>query len=227
MQYYFLLFIIMQQKLNDVKSYLRDIKLSSIFSEENVTIINEHSCFKPRLFYKNRKKFITQLKGLDGILVGSAALSMYRVNGVEVFTRTYSDLDFVVSRDNFIKFCGMNNFKNVKYTNTVVSLNFHTGKDLGTDSYGRHRGHMFHTDFDVIGCDDPISYNVVGDLKVESFLSIINNKLKLAEDYLYKYDNSPSLGWKEKDNYKSQARKHIDDLFEVITKIAANEGVKA
>lgn len=217
----------MQQKLSEVRSYLRDIKLSSIFSEENVTISNDHACFKPTLFYKKRKKFISQLKGLDGVLVGSSALSMYRVNGVKVFTRTGEDLDFVVSRDNFIKFCGMNNLQNVKYTNTVVSLNFHTGKDLGTDSYGHHRGHMFHTDFDVIGSDDPISYNVVGDLKVESFLSIINNKLKLAEDYLFRFDCSTNLSWHERDRLKSQARKHIDDLFEVVTKIAANEGIKA
>lgn len=217
----------MQQKLNEVRSYLRDIKLSSIFSEENVTISNDHVCFKPTLFYKKRKKFISQLKGLDGVLVGSSALSMYRVNGVKVFTRTGEDLDFVVSRDNFIKFCGMNNLQNVKYTNTVVSLNFHTGKNLGNDSYGNHRGHMFHTDFDVIGSDDPISYNVVGDLKVEKFLSIINKKLKNAEDYLFRFDCSTNLSWHERDSLKSQARKHIDDLFEVVTKIAANEGIKA
>jgi len=216
----------MHQKLIDVKGYLRDIKLSSLFSEENITIDNEHKSFKPSIFYKKRQKFINQLKDLDGVLVGSSALSMYKVNGVRVFDRDYSDLDFVVSRDNFIKFCGMNDFNNVKYTNTVVSLDFYTGTNRGEDSYGHHRGYFFHTDFDVIGSDDPISWNEVGDLKIETFLGIINKKVRMADDYLHKYDNSTSPGWYERDGYKANAKKHINDLFEVVTKILASEGIK-
>ena len=211
----------MQQKLNEVKKYLRDIKLSNILSEDYITFENDLDIFKNKIFYKKRKKYIKQLKELDAVLVGSAALSMYRINGVKVFNRYPNDLDFVVNRDNFIKFCGLNDFKNVKYTNTVVSLDFYTGIDKGTDSYGYHRGHSFYTDFDVIGNDDPISYNVIGDLKIESFLGIINKKLLLAEDYLDKYNNSSGLGWYLIDNYEKQAKKHINDLFETITKIVA------
>ena len=216
----------MQQKLNDIKGYLRDIKLSSLFSEENITIDNQHKSFKPSIFYKKRQKFINQLKDLDGVLAGSAALSMYKVNGVRVFDRNYSDLDFVVTRDNFIKFCGLNNFNNVKYTNTIVSINFYTGKDRGNDSYGNHRGYFFHTDFDVIGSSDPISWNEVGDLKIETFLGIINKKVRMAEDYLFKYNNSINLSYHERKKYQSQASKHINDLFEVVTKILASEGIK-
>jgi len=211
----------MEQKLNEVKKYLRDIKLSSILSGDNITYENDLDIFKDKLFYRKRKKFITQLKGLDGILVGSAALSMYRINGVKIFNRKPNDLDFVVNKDNFIKFCGLNDFKEVKYTNTVVSLDFHTGKDRGTDNYGSHRGYFFYTDFDVIGNDDPISYNIVGDLKIESFLGIINKKLQMAEDHLYYKSTFRRF-------YSAEsAKKHIDDLYEIITKIIAYGGEKA
>jgi hypothetical protein len=214
----------MEQKLNEVKKYLRDIKLSTILSDDNITYENDLDIFKNKLFYKKRKKFIDQLKNLDGILVGSAALSMYRINGVKIFNRMPNDLDFVVSRDNFIKFCGMNDFNNVKYTNTVVSLDFHTGTDRGTNSYGHHRGYLFHTDFDVIGSDDPISWNEVGDLKIESFLGIINKKLQMAEDNLhnYLYPQNGIRGFISRDRaYRDCAEKHIDDLYEIITKIVA------
>jgi len=211
----------MEQKLNEVKKYLRDIKLSSILSGDNITYENDLDIFKDKLFYRKRKKFITQLKGLDGILVGSAALSMYRINDVKIFNRMPNDLDFVVNKDNFIKFCGLNDFKEVKYTNTVVSLDFHTGKDRGTDSYGSHRGYFFYTDFDVIGNDDPISYNIVGDLKIESFLGIINKKLQMAEDHLYHKSTFRRF-------YSAESgKKHIDDLYEIITKIIAYGGEKA
>jgi hypothetical protein len=215
----------MEQKLNEVKKYLRDIKLSSILSGDNITYENDLDIFKDKLFYRKRKKFITQLKGLDGILVGSAALSMYRINGVKIFNRKPNDLDFVVNKDNFIKFCGLNDFKEVKYTNTVVSLDFHTGKDRGTDSYGSHRGYLFYTDFDVIGNDDPISYNIVGDLKIESFLGIINKKLQMAEDNLHNhlYHKSTFRRFYSAES----AKKHIDDLYEIITKIIAYGGEKA
>lgn len=211
----------MEQKLNDIKRYLRDIKFSIIFGEGQITLENNLKEFDnkvPFLFGKShqrkRNMYIKQMKELDGVLTGSAALSMYRINGVRIFKRYPNDLDFMVSRDNFIKFCGMNDFTNVKYTNQVVSLDFYTGKDRGEDGYGYHRGYRFYTDFDVIGTDDEIKYEMVGDLKVAKLMDIINYKLYLIDKYMMDITNRDA---------EREIKKHINDLFMIVTTIAANE----
>lgn len=214
----------MEKKLSDIKRYLRDIKFSIIFGEGQITLKNDLEEFdgKVPFFFgkshqKKRNKYIEQIKELDGVLTGSAALSMYRINGVQIFKRYPNDLDFMVTRDNFMKFCGMNDFTRVSYTNTVVSLDFYTGKDKGSDSYGYHRGYYFHTDFDVIGTDEEVKYDVIGDLKVAKLMDIINYKLHLIDKYMAEAYNRDS---------ESEAKKHINDLFMIVTTIAANESTK-
>lgn len=215
----------MEKKLSDIKRYLREIKFSIIFGEGQITLKNDLEEFdgKVPFFFgkshqKKRNKYIEQIKELDGVLTGSAALSMYRINGVRIFKRYPNDLDFMVSRDNFMKFCGMNDFTRVSYTNTVVSLDFYTGKDKGSDSYGYHRGYYFHTDFDVIGTDEEVKYDFVGNLKVGKLMDIINYKLHLIDKYMTGAYNRDS---------ESEAKKHINDLFMIVTTIAANESTKA
>ena len=216
----------MIEKLNDIKRYLRDIKFSIILDENQITIKNDLKILDdsvPLLFgrksQKNKNKYINQIKELDGVLTGSAALNMYYINGVKIFNREPNDLDFLISRDNFMKFCGMNNFKNVKYTNNIVSLDFYTGIDRGENSYGSHRGYYFHTDFDVIGTDDEVKYELVGDLKIGNLMDIINYKLYL----IYKYMSQKSSLLRR---VKDDIEKHLDDLFQIVTTISANENKK-
>ena len=217
----------MIEKLNDIKRYLRDIKFSIILDENQITIKNDLKILDdsvPLLFgrksQKLKNKYISQIRELDGILTGSAALNMYYINGVKIFNREPNDLDFLISRDNFMKFCGMNSFKNVKYTNNIVSLDFYTGIDRGENSYGSHRGYYFHTDFDVIGTDDEVKYELVGDLKIGNLMDIINYKLYLIDKYM---SQKSSLLRRVKDDIE----KHLDDLFQIVTKISANENKKA
>ena len=212
------------EKLNDVKRYLREIKFSLIFGDGQITIENDLECFSGRVPFFFGKKAITkrnlyikQMKELGGVLTGSAALAMYRINGKRVFYRSPNDLDFVVSRDAFIKFCGLNGFNNVKYTNNVVSIDFFTGKDRGTDSYGHHRGYSFYTDFDVIGTDDPTAYEKVGDLKVAKLMDIVSYKLHLIDQY------TSNTGKQYDRDAHREAEKHLNDLFMIVTTIAAND----
>ena len=216
----------MIKKLDDIKRYLRDIKFSIIFDDNQITIKNDLKILDdsiPLFFGRNSKKlknkYISQIRELDGILTGSAALNMYYINGVKIFNREPNDLDFLISRDNFMKFCGMNNFKNVKYTNNIVSLDFYTGIDRGENSYGSHRGYYFHTDFDVIGTDDEVKYELVGDLKIGNLIDIINYKLYLIDKYM---SQKSSLLRRVKDDIE----KHLDDLFQIVTTISANENKK-
>jgi hypothetical protein len=213
--------------LADAKRYIRDMKFSIIFGNGAIEIVNDLESLSgkvPMLFgrstQKKRNEYVRQMKELGGVLTGSAALSMYRINGKKIFYRTPKDLDFIVSRDAFIKFCGMNSFGNVKYSNKVVSIDFHTGKDRGTDSYGYHRGYRFYTDFDVIGTDEETGYETVGDLKVAKLMDVISYKVYLVEKYLNGQSHM------NRDD-RSAAEKHVRDLFMIVTSMAANEGKKA
>ncbi len=219
----------MEKKINDIKRYLREIKFSIIFGEGMISLENDLEDFDSKLPFifgrthqKKKNKYIAQMKELDGVLTGSAALGMYRINGAKIFKRRHNDLDFLVSRDNFMKFCGMNDFTNVKYTNQVVSLDFYTGKDRGTDSYGYHKGYWFYTDFDVVGTDDEVGYETVGDLKVAKLMDIISYKLDLIDKYM-------TNAWDRMNNRDAEreAKKHLDDLFMIVTTISAHEGKKA
>ena len=216
------------EKLNDVKRYLREIKFSLIFGDGQITIENDLDCFSSRvpLFFgkkaiTKRNLYIKQVKELGGVLTGSAALAMYRINGKRVFYRSPNDLDFIVSRDAFIKFCGLNGFSNVKYTNRVVSIDFYTGKDRGTDSYGYHRGYSFYTDFDVIGTDEETAFETVGDLRVAKLLDIVNYKLHLIEKY------RSDMGKQYDRDAHKEVEKHLNDLFMIVTTIAAHESKTA
>jgi hypothetical protein len=204
--------------LNDVIRYVRDIKFSLIFGKqiELVNDLEQLSGNLPFLFGRNIQKkrnlYVSQMKELGAVLTGSAALYMYKIGGKRIFKRLPNDLDFLITRDNFIKFCGMNNFTNVSYGNKVVSIDFHTGKDRGTDSYGYHKGYWYYTDFDVIGVDEDIKYEQIGDLKVHNLMDIIHYKIYMVENYL-----SDSSYSREK---REQAEKHIKDLFRIITAIS-------
>ena len=98
-----------------------------------------------------------------------------------------------------------------------MSLDFQTGRNRGTDSYGSHRGYYFYTDFDVIGTDEDVKYETVGDLKVAKLLDIVNYKLHLIDKYM------TSTGKQYDRDAHSKAEKHVNDLFMIVTTIAANE----
>lgn len=196
-----------REKFNDIKSYLRDLKFSVLFDDTKITL-DEFTDWGG-FFYKKRRKCLETLVELGAVLTGSTALSLYRINGQKIFGRDPGDLDFVLSRDNFVAFCGLYNLTNVTYTNTVVSINLNTGKYRGRDSYGHDRGHFFGSQFDIIGDDEPKNYQMAGRMKVENLIDIINYKTQLIESYLGSGDRT----------LISLSNKHIDDLWTLISRL--------
>jgi len=196
-----------REKFNDIKSYLRDLKFSVLFDDSKITL-DEFTDWGG-FFYKKRRKCLETLVELGAVLTGSTALSLYRINGQKIFNRDPGDLDFFLSRDKFVAFCGLYNLTNITYTNTVVSIDINTGKYRGRDSYGGDRGYVFGTQFDIIGDDDPINYQMAGKVRVQNFIDIINYKVHLIEKYLSSSDRDSI----------SNSRKHIDDLWILISKL--------
>ena len=196
-----------REKFNDIKSYLRDLKFSVLFDDTKITL-DEFSDWGG-LFYTKRRKCLETLVELGGVLTGSTALSLYRINGQKIFNRDTEDLDFVLTKDNFVAFCGLYNLTDVTYTNTVVSINLNTGKYRGSDSYGYDRGYAFGSQFDIIGDDEPRNYQMSGKVRVQNFIDIINYKVQLIENYLGSGDRT----------LISLSNKHINDLWTLISRL--------
>jgi len=205
------------QKLSEIRKYVRDITLSVIMEESyNITIDKVEDRFSFGIFRGKRKKAFKQLNNLDAILTGSAALSLYRINGELIFERRKpKDFDFIVIHENLLRFCGMNNLTNVKYGDKVVSINLILGIDRGYSSYGGHNGWLFKTGIDLISKDKDVNFIEVGEYKIENLFDIIRFKLKLIDSS----DLNPL-----KSTYfltSDQRDKHINDLYSILTKILA------
>ena len=196
-------------KYNVIKSSLRDIKTSIILGNYDIKI----DPFTDRgggLFRRKKGKMIQSLIDLGAVLTGSTALGLYKVNGMYLTSRVSNDFDFVVTKDDFIKFCGIWDLHNVKSgSDNVVTININTGKYRGTDSYGYDNGYWFGCNFDVIGTDDEIHWTENYDVKVMNLDSIIGYKYNLMSDFLH------STGF-EKGN------KHLDDLWTIVTRLSNN-----
>ena len=138
-------------KYNVIKSSIRDIKTSIILGNYDIKI----DSFTDRgggLLRRKKGKMIQSLIDLGAVLTGSTALGLYKVNGVYLTSRVSNDFDFVVTKDDFIKFCGIWDLHNVKSgSDNVVTINTNTGMYRGTDSYGHDNGYWFGCNFDVIG----------------------------------------------------------------------------
>jgi hypothetical protein len=196
-----------REKFNDIKSYLRDLKFSVLFDDTKITL--DEFIDWGGFFYKKRRKCLETLVELGAVLTGSTALSLYKINGQKIFGRYPDDLDFVLTKDNFVAFCGLYNLTDVTYTNTVVSINLNTGKYRGRDSYGGDRGHFFGSQFDIIGDDEPKNYQMSGKMRVQNLIDIINYKTQLIESYLGSGDRT----------LISLSNKHINDLWTLISKL--------
>lgn len=200
-------------KALEVKSWLRDLKCRRALGEGAdilpTLVDRKRQLMKTSIFKRRKRKYLGQLVGLEGVLTGSGALSLYTINGKPIFNRGGHDQDWLLTRDNFMRFCGMNDFKKVSVEHTVCMVDFHTGYYGGYDSYGHRNMDYFHTWFDIIGIDErPYSHDLDG-IFVSDYMEVLDWKMR----YLEKYSGVRGMD--------DEVKKHTNDLFEVMTKVMA------
>lgn len=193
-------------RIEEFKVWFRDHKCARALGEGPeilpTRVSQKRSFLKGGFFYRNKRKYVNQLVSMGAVLTGSAALGLFTVNGVDIFNRGPGDLDWVLGKDEFMRFCGMNDFVKVKVSDSVCTFCFHTGHYGGFDSYGQKNMDWLYTGFDVIGRDDSFYHHELDGLKVMDYMEILEKKLVLAE-------------------MDKRSSKHEDDLFAVMTKIMA------
>lgn len=197
-----------ENAIADIRTFMRDFKIKEIMeiTGNKFEIITPKRSVFSFLWKGNRT--INQLSDFGGIVTGSRALSMYHINGQPILNRKPQDWDFLIDKKNFMKFCGINNLKNIKYENNRVRINLTSGLYIFNAGYHSDNPvYLFRHDFDIVAKENMPIYTQIGKYKVATIESIIEEKLKIVEEHLKNYNNTSS--------------KHIDDCIQIMTKLEA------
>ena len=190
--------------ISETRTFLRDFKIKELLDLKS----NEFKILKPKrgifsFLYKGWRK-IDELSELGGIITGSTALSLYRFNGQPLINRKTNDWDILLSKENFLKFCGLNNLSNFYYDKDRIMINLSSGIFVG--NYGYHETYPHYIlkhDIDLIAKSKLPEYVKVGQYRIATLEHIIHEKLDMIEK-----------------NKRGQA-KHIEDCNLIITKLHA------
>ena len=116
------------------QALIREFKLGCLRGDYNITI--DTSLLPSKWFYfcNKKRKTILNLFNRGAVLTGSRALYMTKINNKRVFNRQPNDWDFIMTQDDFLKFC-----KDIQYfPSDLTKSQYHLNKSFVTfyDSYG-------------------------------------------------------------------------------------------
>lgn len=90
--------------LQEIKSYFRDIKMSFLMSNYDMSIDDTNLSDKFHFLKKNRK-IIQYTNSIGAVLSGSRALSSYIINGKSMLGRKPNDWDFIITKEMAFDIC--------------------------------------------------------------------------------------------------------------------------
>ena len=121
-----------------------------------------------------------------------------------LLNRKPQDWDIMLNRDNFLKFCGLNNLNKFYYDKERITIHLERGIWVGNYGYTSSEPlYIFKHDIDLIAKDKMPEFFQVGKYKIATLESILNEKLLFIEQ----------------ENYIDE--KHIEDCNSIISKIHA------
>jgi hypothetical protein len=180
------------------QTLIRDFKLGYLRGDYDVTIDTSLLPGKWFYFWNKKRKIILDLFNRGAVLTGSRALYMTKINGKRVFNRKPNDWDFLMTQDDFLKFC-----KDIQYfPSDLTKSQYHLNKSFATfsDGYGGE-SHWFKCQIQIIIKDEMPSYIEVDGKRFATPESIIDSKIELI--------NKP----------RSEQSKHQSDLNNIMINI--------
>jgi len=183
------------------QALIRDFKISCLKGDYNITIDTSLLPGKWFYFWNKKRKTILNLFNRGAVLSGSRALHMTQINGKRVFNRQPNDWDFLMTQDDFLKFC-----KDIQYyPNDLTKSQYHLDKSFATfyNGYGGE-SHWFKCNIQIIIKDELPSFIEVDGKKFATPESIIDSKVELI--------NTTPLT-------SSERSKHQSDLNNIIINI--------
>jgi hypothetical protein len=159
------------------QALIRDFKIGCLKGDYKITIDTSLLPGKWFYFWNKKRKIILDLFNRGAVLAGSRALHMTKINGKRVFNRQPNDWDFLMTQDDFLKFCKYIQY----YPNDLTKSQYHLNKPFATfyDGYGGE-SHWFKCNIQIIIKDELPSFIEVDGKKFATPESIIDSKVELV-----------------------------------------------
>jgi hypothetical protein len=189
----------MDNNLDIIKKYFRDIKLSFLLDKYNIKVCDKKLDDKFS-FLKKNNKIIKYANSIGAVLTGSRALSSYVIDGKSIIERKPNDWDFIITQEMAFDIC--NKF-NIDYNLSDKVINIDSQLFKWYPGYSSVPNRLGVQDVQLI-IDELPRYNKAEKYKIADISYIIDNKIKSIE--------------KGKDKGKHKA-----DLNRIIVKLNTNK----
>jgi hypothetical protein len=180
------------------QSLIRDFKLGCLKGDYKITIDTSLLPNKWFYFWNKKRKTILELFNRGAVLTGSRVLHLTKINGKKIFNRQPKDWDFIMTQDDFLKFC-----KDIQYfPSDLTKSQYHLNKSFATfsDGYGGE-SYWFKCNIQIIIKDELGSFIEIDGKRFATPESIIDSKVELI--------NTP----------RSEQSKHQRDLNNIMINI--------
>jgi hypothetical protein len=201
--------------LTDMKSFVRDLNLNLITSNQKIEIdITKRYNDKIRWFMPNRN-LISYIIECGGVLTGSRALRCYVVNGSQILDRRTKDWDFVITQDMAFKICERFDIDMIPNIDRVISIKNQRAWRHPDYSESYRVGPV---DVQMIIKEELPEYTETNGIRISSLPYILNEKVKLIDE-LYQDSQSTNSISEERENLG----KHLDDMTRLIIRFNSSK----
>lgn len=201
--------------LTDMKSFVRDLNLNLITSNQKIEIdITKRYNDKIRWFMPNRN-LIAYIIECGGVLTGSRALRCYMVNGNQILDRRTKDWDFVITQDMAFKICERFDIDMIPNIDKVISIKRQRRYVHPAYSESFRIGPV---DVQMIIKEELPEYTEINGIRISSLPYVLNEKVKIIDEL---YQSSQSTNSISED--RKELGKHLDDMTRLIIRFNSSK----
>ena len=201
--------------LTDMKSFVRDLNLNLITSNQKIEIdITKRYNDKIRWFMPNRN-LIAYIIECGGVLTGSRALRCYMVNGNQILDRRTKDWDFIITQDMAFKICERFDIDMIPNIDKVISIKRQRRyvHPAYSDSF-----RIGPVDVQMIIKEELPEYTEINGIRISSLPYVLNEKVKIIDEL---YQSSQSTNSISED--RKELGKHLDDMTRLIIRFNSSK----
>lgn len=201
--------------LVEMKSFVRDLNLNLITSNQNIEIdITKRYNDKIRWFMPNRN-LISYIIECGGVLTGSRALRCYKINGDYILDRRTKDWDFIITQDMAFKICERFDIDMIPNIDKVISIKNQRAWRHPAYSEAYRVGPV---DVQMIIKEELPEYTEINGIRISSLPYILNEKVKVIDELYDIVQNRSSIS-----DERKEIGKHLDDMTRLIIRFNSSK----
>jgi hypothetical protein len=201
--------------LTDMRSFVRDLNLNLITSNQKIEIdITKRYNDKIRWFMPNRN-LIAYIIECGGVLTGSRALRCYMVNGNQILDRRTKDWDFIITQDMAFKICERFDIDMIPNIDKVISIKKQRRYVHPAYSESFRIGPV---DVQMIIKEELPEYTEINGIRISSLPYVLNEKVKIIDELYQSSQSTNSISEERK-----ELGKHLDDMTRLIIRFNSSK----